>query len=94
MGKSGSTFRGRLGLRKGCFPNAYDAAGNFAAVPGVQSRVISCEIRGGRSGTFLTELLRFPLPISIPPLLHTHLSHPPAVCDSPDQAAHYHILSL
>jgi hypothetical protein len=31
----------------------------------------------------------FPLPIIIPPLLHTHLSLPPEVCDSPDQAAHY-----
>jgi hypothetical protein len=28
----------------------------------------------------------------IPPLLHTHLSPPYEVCNSPDQAAHYHTL--
>jgi hypothetical protein len=28
----------------------------------------------------------------IPPLLHTHLSPPHEVCDSPDQASHYHTL--
>jgi hypothetical protein len=32
--------------------------------------------------------------IIIPPLLHTHLSLPPEVYDSPDHAAQYHILSL
>jgi hypothetical protein len=32
-------------------------------------------------------------PVSIiPPLLHTHLSSPLEVCDSPEQAAHYHTL--
>jgi hypothetical protein len=32
-------------------------------------------------------------PVSvIPPLLHTHLSPPREVCDSPDQAARYHTL--
>jgi hypothetical protein len=30
--------------------------------------------------------------ITIPPLLHTHLSPPHEVCDSPDQAAHYQTL--
>jgi hypothetical protein len=30
--------------------------------------------------------------ITIPLLLHTHESPPPEVCDSPDQAAHYHNL--
>jgi hypothetical protein len=29
----------------------------------------------------------------IPLLLHNHLSLPPEVCDNPDWAAHYHILS-
>jgi hypothetical protein len=38
-------------------------------------------------------VLWFPLIIIIPPLLHTHLSPPHEVCDSPDQAAHYHTLS-
>jgi hypothetical protein len=56
----------------------------------VQSRVNSCEIHGGPSW-FLSQ---FPLPIITPPLLHTHLSPPPVVCNSPDQAAHYHILGL
>jgi hypothetical protein len=39
----------------------------------------------------LSEFL-FPPPVTIPPLLHAHLSLPHAVCDSPDQAAHYHTL--
>jgi hypothetical protein len=30
--------------------------------------------------------------IIIPPLRHTHLSPSPELCDSPDHAAHYHIL--
>jgi hypothetical protein len=34
----------------------------------------------------------FPPLIIIPPLLHTHLSPPHEVCDSPDQAEHYHTL--
>jgi hypothetical protein len=37
-------------------------------------------------------VLSFPLLITIPPLLYTHLSPPHEVCDSPDQAAHYHTL--
>jgi hypothetical protein len=49
----------------------------------------------GRSGTgagvSLPVLLLLPL-ITISSLLHTHLSPPHAVCDSPDQAAHYHTL--
>jgi hypothetical protein len=52
---------------------------------------------GGQIGTgALIWLSFFGLPplILIPPLLHTHLSPPPEVCDSPDQAAHYHILGL
>jgi hypothetical protein len=34
----------------------------------------------------------FPLLIIIPPLLRTHLSPSPIMCDSLYQAAHYHIL--
>jgi hypothetical protein len=32
--------------------------------------------------------------ITIRPLLHTHLSPPPDMCSSSDQAAYYHILSF
>jgi hypothetical protein len=32
--------------------------------------------------------------IVIKPLLHAHLSPLPDMCDSPDQAAHYHISCL
>jgi hypothetical protein len=32
------------------------------------------------------------LAIIIPSLLHTHLSMPSLVCNSPDQAVHYHTL--
>jgi hypothetical protein len=35
-----------------------------------------------------------PPPIIMPPLLHTHISLPPEVCSNPDQAAHYHCISL
>jgi hypothetical protein len=41
---------------------------------------------------FLRFVSGSPLIITIPPLLHTHLSQPHEVCDSPDQAAHYHTL--
>jgi hypothetical protein len=40
---------------------------------------------------FLRVLLFSPVNI-IPPLLHMHLSPPHEVCDSSDQAAHYHHL--
>jgi hypothetical protein len=36
----------------------------------------------------------FPLLNIIPPLLHTLLSPPPVVCDSPEQAAHYQSVGL
>jgi hypothetical protein len=36
----------------------------------------------------------FLLLIFIPPLFHTHLSLPREVCNSPRQAAYYHILGL
>lgn len=35
-----------------------------------------------------------PLVFIFPPLLNTHLSLPPEVCDVRDQAAHYHVLSV
>jgi hypothetical protein len=38
------------------------------------------------------ELFDFSLPVTIPPLHHVHLSLPHEVYDSPDQAAHFHIL--
>jgi hypothetical protein len=43
-------------------------------------------------GRILFEFFDFPLPVTISPLLHTHLSPPHEVCDSRDQAAHYHTL--
>jgi hypothetical protein len=51
------------------------------------------EIHGGHNciGTvFFTDFFSFPLLIINLPLLQTHLSPPDEVCDSPDQAAHYH----
>jgi hypothetical protein len=41
-------------------------------------------------GQVFFQLLRFSPASIIPPLLHSHLSPPHEVCDSPDQAAHYH----
>jgi hypothetical protein len=41
-----------------------------------------------------SEFFGFPPLITIPPLLHTYLSPPHEVCDSPEQAAHYHTLGL
>jgi hypothetical protein len=41
-----------------------------------------------------SELFGFPLLVIIPPLLHTHLSPPHEMYDSPDQDVHYHILCL
>jgi hypothetical protein len=43
---------------------------------------------------FLLSFVGFPLLSIIPPLAHTHVSPPPEVWDSPEQAAHYHILGL
>jgi hypothetical protein len=59
--------------------------------------VTSCKIRdrNGCTGTGpAASLFAFLLLIIILPLLHTHLSPPSEVCDSPDHAAHYHILAL
>jgi hypothetical protein len=43
-------------------------------------------------GHFFIRFLRFSPVSIIPPLLHTHLSPPHVVCDSCDQAPHYHTL--
>jgi hypothetical protein len=43
-------------------------------------------------GQVFLRVLRFSPVIIIPPLLHIHLSPPHEVCDSSDQAAHYHHL--
>jgi hypothetical protein len=43
-------------------------------------------------GQVFLRVLRFSPVTIIPPLLHIHLSPPHEVCDSSDQAAHYHHL--
>jgi hypothetical protein len=43
-------------------------------------------------GQVFLRVLRFSPASIIPPLLHIHLSLPHVVCDSSDQAAHYHHL--
>jgi hypothetical protein len=43
-------------------------------------------------GQVFLRVFRFSPVSVIPPLLHTHLSPPREVCDSPDQAARYHTL--
>jgi hypothetical protein len=59
----------------------------------VRAQLSPCGICGGQSGTevFLRVLQFWPVSI-IPPLLHTYLSQPHEVCDSPDKATHYHTL--
>jgi len=60
----------------------------------VRARVDPCEICDGQSDTVagFIRVLRFSPANIIPPLLHIHLSPPHEVCDSSDQAAHYHHL--
>jgi hypothetical protein len=61
----------------------------------VHSRVTSRNIHGGRNVTEegFSEFLGFSLLIVISPLILTNLSPLHEMCDSPDQAAHYHTLS-
>jgi hypothetical protein len=56
--------------------------------------LLSAESLVGLEQGFLQVSLVFPLLTIIPSLLHTHLSPLPEVCDSHDQAAHYHIHGL
>jgi hypothetical protein len=60
--------------------------------------VASCEIRGGRSGAgagyFPSCFFGFALLIIILPFHHIRVLLTPETCDSPEQAAHYHILGL
>jgi hypothetical protein len=44
-------------------------------------------------GQVFLQVLRFSPANIIPPLLHIHLSPPHEVCDSSNQATHYHHLS-
>jgi hypothetical protein len=41
---------------------------------------------------FPLSLVGFPLPVTIPPLFHIHLSLLREVCSSPDKAEYYHII--
>jgi hypothetical protein len=55
------------------------------------------DILGGQSGTetgFSSRSFGSPLLVIILQLLQTYLSLTPELCDDPDHAAHYHILSL
>jgi hypothetical protein len=61
----------------------------FNAKARIRARVRTCGISGGQSGTGTGFSPSSPVNI-IPPLLRTHLSPPHEVCDSPDQATHYH----
>jgi hypothetical protein len=77
-----------------------DETGNITAINYVltPNNAIMCH-RGdagsipGELTLVLVRVLTVPLLIIIPSLLHTHISPPPEVYDSPGQAAHYHILS-
>jgi hypothetical protein len=50
--------------------------------------------RGGKLSETLRYISGFPSLVMIPPLISTHLSLLPELCYSPDQVAHYHIISL
>jgi hypothetical protein len=80
-----------------CYPGAV-THWLLTAKSQVRARATSCVIRGERSCIGFgssSSFFCFTLLIIIPPLLHVHLSPLPLdTCDSPDQAAHYHILGL
>jgi branched-subunit amino acid transport protein len=57
-----------------------------------EARVVGFVVDKVALGQVFLRVLRFSPANIIPPLLHIHLSLPHEVCDSSDQAAHYHHL--
>jgi hypothetical protein len=60
------------------------------SIPDVLGEI--CGRQNVAAAGFSPSSLVFPLLVIISPLLHTHLSPPHKVCNSADQAAHYHTL--
>lgn len=58
----------------------------------VQYRLTTTEIHGWHQSRVFSDLFSFILLITIPQLLHTHVSTPNEVCDSCHQSAYYHSL--
>jgi hypothetical protein len=61
----------------------------------VEILVTSCEVCGGQSGTgagLSLQFFDFPRPFFVPPLRHSHSVLSTELCDSPDEAEHYHTL--
>lgn len=61
----------------------------------VETSVTSCEVCGAQSGTgagLSSQFFDFPQPFFIPLLRHSNSALSAELCDSPDEAEHYHIL--